>query len=271
VSAAYTWRRVTNVGNWDTRIGLTTADYTANDPVTQNGFTAQTYSPDPELVAASSSGVLKTNRPDYHQTYHGFELSLVKRLSNNWFGRAAFTYGSHREYLTGPGAVQSPTVNDVNAPGLALAGPQVDGGIVAPRSAGSGKGDVFFGSKWQFVASGLYQLPAGFEIAGSVYGRDGFPRPIILNLSGGSDGTIRAFAGNELDDVVFPDIWTFDFRLAKRFAFGPRAIVLSAELFNAFNANTVLNQNRDASSSVFDRVDEILAPRIARFGVTLNF
>jgi hypothetical protein len=63
-----------------------------------------------------------------------------------------------------------------------------------------------------------------------------------------------------------------DFRLAKRFSFAEsRSIVLSAELFNAFNSNTVLGRNRNASSSVFRRVDEVLAPRVARFGVQLNF
>jgi hypothetical protein len=142
---------------------------------------------------------------------------------------------------------------------------------VAPRSTGSGKGDVFFGAKWQFVANALYQLPYGFELAGAVYGRDGFPRPIIINLGAGQDGTLRALAVPELDTQKFPNIWTFDFRLAKRFTVGPRSLVLSAEVFNAFNSNTMLNQNRDAGSSVFDRVDEILAPRIARFGLTLNF
>ena len=142
---------------------------------------------------------------------------------------------------------------------------------MAPRSSGSGKGDVFFAARWQLSANILYQLPKGFEVATAVYGRDGFPRPVYIAAGAGQDGSVRALATDKLDDSKFPDVWTFDFRFAKRFAFGRRSIVLSAELFNAFNANSVLNQNRDASSSVFDRVDEILAPRIARFGVTLNF
>jgi hypothetical protein len=42
------------------------ADYTANAPVTVNGFTAFTYSPNPGLVAAGGGGRLYTNYPDYH-------------------------------------------------------------------------------------------------------------------------------------------------------------------------------------------------------------
>jgi hypothetical protein len=274
LSAVYTWRRATNVTNWDAFRDMTSADYTPNDPVTSNGFTAQTFSPDPTLVAAVSGGYLKSNRPDYHQQYNGFELSLFKRLSNNWMARVAFTYGDHKEYLDGPGAVLNPTRTDVSggAYNFNLSGPQVDGGVVAPRSSGSGKGDRFFNAKWQLTANALYQLPAGFEIAGALYARDGFPNPVILNLGAGLDGNLRVLATPELDTEMFSDVWMVDFRLAKRFSFaGSRSIVLSAELFNAFNSNTVLGRNRDASSSVFRRVDEVLAPRVARFGVQLNF
>jgi hypothetical protein len=272
VSAAYTWRRNTNVGNWDTRIGMTSADYTPNDPVTENGFTAQTYSPDPDLVAASSSGFIKSNRPDYHATYNGFEVSLFKRHSNGWMARAAFTYATHREYLTGPGAVQNPTRTDVSGGPGNLSGPQVNGGIVAPRSAGSGKGDIFYAARWQLTANALYELPAGFEIAGALYARDGYPRPIIITTPAGGDGNVRAMAISKLDGEKYPDLWNVDFRLAKKFRFGEdRNLTFSAELFNAFNSNTVLNRNRNAGSGVFNRVDEILAPRIARFGVTVDF
>jgi hypothetical protein len=250
---------------------MTSADYTANDPVTANGLTAQTYSPDPDGVAASSSGFIKSNRPDYHATYNGLELSMVKRLSNNWAGRAGFTLASHKEYLNGPGAVQNPSRTDVSGGAGNLSGPQVNGGIVAPRSGGSGKGDVFFAAKWQLTANLLYQLPKGFEVATAVYARDGFPRPVYIAAGAGQDGSLRALATEKLDDSKFPDVWTFDFRFAKRFVFGERSLVFSAELFNALNANTVLQSNRNAGSSVFNQVNEIMAPRIWRFGAQVNF
>jgi hypothetical protein len=273
VSAAYTWRRITNVRNWDTRIGLTTADYVPNAPVTMNGYTARTFSPDPALLAATNSGVAKSNRPDYHQTYSGLELSLFKRLSNRWMARVAFTYADHTESL-GPLAIGNPTRTDVSGgPGnFGLSGPQVDGGVVAPRSTGSGGGDIFYNAKWQLTANALYELPYGLEVAGSLYARQGYPRPIIMNLGAGGDGTLRTLAVPELDTEKHPDLWVVDFRLAKNLRFGgDRSISLSAELFNAFNSNSTLNQNRDASASVFNRIDRILAPRVARFGVVLSF
>ena len=61
-----------------------------NEPVTANGFTANTFSPDP--AAFGRGGVLVTNRPDYHQTFSGFEISAIKRMSNRWMARIAFGY-----------------------------------------------------------------------------------------------------------------------------------------------------------------------------------
>ena len=63
-----------------------------------------------------------------------------------------------------------------------------------------------------------------------------------------------------------------DLRVAKHFRFGGKAnFDLTADLFNIFNSGTVLVRNGSASSSAFNRIDEILAPRIARFGVRLGF
>jgi hypothetical protein len=46
---------------------------------------------------------------------------------------------------------------------------------------------------------------------------------------------------------------------------------VTADVFNLLNQGTVLVRNGSASSAVFNRIDEILAPRIARFGVRLGF
>ncbi len=278
VTAAYTWRRNSDIRDWNTRIGLTSADYTANAPVTANGFTAQTFSPDAGLVAANGGGQFKTNRPDFHQTFNGFEVSLIKRLSNKWMGRAAFSYASLTETLEGPDATQNPTRSDVSGAllggtnALAFSGPQVDGGQVVNRSSGSGKGDIFFNAKWQFSANLLYELPKNFEVSGSIYGRQGFPRPIVLNLGAGQDGAVRTLATAEIDDNRYPNLFNFDLRLANNVRLGgDRSLTIAAELFNVLNSNTELNRQRQAQAGAFGRLDEILSPRILRIGARLSF
>ena len=58
---------------------------------------------------------------------------------------------------------------------------------------------------------------------------------------------------------------------AKSFKAGNSRVTLSAEAFNLFNAATELKRINDFSSSAYRRLDEILAPRIIRFGARVAF
>ena len=194
VGAAYTWRRGNLWPSWNPRQGLTSADYFAQDPQTFQGYTVQAFAPDPDLVDAFGGGRILSNRPDYHTSYKGLELTFNKRFSNRWMSRVAFSLMDWSEHFDGPGAVQNPTRSDstVNAGLLGVAsGPQVDGGQVAPRSSGSGKGDIFYNARWQLNASGLYQIPWAIDLGASLFGRQGYARPYVIAASAGRDGTIR--------------------------------------------------------------------------------
>jgi hypothetical protein len=267
VGAAFTWRHSSDVA-WQPRIGMTYDDYTQNAPVTDNGYTAFTFSPDPDIVDEFGNGTIWTNRPDYYRLYKGVELTLNKRLSHRWMGRLAFSWMDWTEHFTGNDAL----VNSPGGPTRLQDDPKVDGGVYAPRSSGSGKGDIYYNAKWQLTASALYQLPAGFEISGSLFARQGYPRPIVLRIPAGVDGRIRALATEKVDTVRYPNLWDLDLRLSKNFNFGERAhFTLIAELFNALNAKTELTRFREASSSAFNRLDEVLSPRVLRFGARLGF
>ena len=151
-------------------------------------------------------------------------------------------------------------------------GPLVDGGQVAVLSGGSGKGNVIFTSvQWQVTANALVQLPWDMEFAGALFARQGNPRPTYLTVNVPSDGAKQVLADANVDDLRYADIWNVDFRLAKNIKIGGASAVLSAELFNAFNAGTELQRNRDGISTAFTRLDEILSPRVARFGLRFLF
>lgn len=280
LGAAYTWRRATNTRSgfsipfdpgWTPRLGLTSADYVLGPPMTANGYTAEAYFPDPAALAASGGGRILEDRPGYHTRYQGLEVTATKRLSNGWMGRAAFSYLDGTEYYDGPAAVQNPTRTDAPGPG-GLSGPQVNGGLFAPYSTGSGKGDIFLSAKWQLTAGALYQLPVGLEMAASLFARQGFARPIVLLLSAGADGQVRALATPRIDSLRYPNLWNLDLSLAKQVGLGhERSLRLSLDLFNVFNANTELNRFRQANSDAFNRLDEILSPRILRLGAELRF
>ncbi len=281
ISAAYTYRRLTDATGWTPRTGFTLADYTPRT-FTSNGYSAVGFSPNSAKVLANGGSRTLGNRPDYHRDFHGFEASLVKRLSNRWMARVAYTYNNPREYIEGPGAISNPSRTDTDVIGnfSPVSGPQVDGGAYPTRSGGSGKGDSFVNAKWQIVANALFQLPAGLELSGAFFGRQGHPRPIVQRRGLGFEGPIRLLAVSELDTERLPSVYNLDLRLAYNLRFGSSAVIVSADLFNVFNSNTELSRARQASSPAWDkstgtgsfnRLDEILNPRVFRLGLRFQF
>jgi hypothetical protein len=278
LSAAYSWRRTYDTRNWQARIGFDgPEDFVAGNPVTANGFTVTPFSPDAALALANNNGRILSNRPDYHTAYSGIELSMTKRLSNRWMGRVAFSWMDWTEHYTGPDAVLNPTRTNRNPldgtpAGAALSGPQVDGGQVAIRSSGSGKGDLYQNAKWQFIVNGLYELGWGFETSVALYGRQGFPRPISIQTSMGLDGGSNdLLALAEIDTERYPSLWNLDWRLAKSIRLGESNLLFEGVVFNVFNSSTELNRFFRASSGAFNRLDEVLSPRVVRIGARLTF
>jgi hypothetical protein len=277
VSAAYTWRKGTDIA-FLPRTGFSPADYRCTT-TSRNGYSSLGCSPDSELVLANGSSRTLLNRSDYHRGYGGFELTLMKRLSNRWMARAAFTFNDQKEYLDGPGSLSNPTRTDAST--LLTSGPQLDAGLYAPRSAGSGKGDTIVGAKWQVIANALVQLPWSFELSGAFFGRQGHPRPIIFARTLGFDGSTRVMAdGQQVETLRYPDVYNLDLRLAKSIRLGGSSFVISADVFNLLNSATELNRGRRASSAAwspenpggaFGRLDEILNPRVVRLGIRYQF
>jgi len=241
-------------------------DYTQNAPVSANGYSAFSYTPNPALVSAGRSGRLVTNRDGYSTSYKGLELTLNKRLSNKWMARVAFTLADWTQNVDTRQAYNgNPTPWEEDS--------LVDGDQVALRSGGSGKGALYYtGQKWQLYANALYQLPWGVDVSGTAWGRQGGLKPVFLNVAAGGDGTIRALASSSSDAERYGDVWNFDLRLAKTFRFGSQAhLTLAGEWFNVANSGQVLIRIRQANSSAYNRIDEVLNPSIFRLGATFGF
>jgi len=275
VGAAYTFRHTNDVPTWNPRIGMTAADYAVVATPSGGGMSALIYAPNAAKVDATGGGRILENRPDYHTQYQGFELTMTKRLSNKWMGRVAFSVNNWNETLDGPLAVQNPTrtdsTNSASFGNGTLSGPQVQGGQIAPRSGGSGKGDIFYNARWQLNANGFYQLPAGFEVGANLFGRQGYVEPLIFQVSAGGDGNVRALATPELDDVRYPNLWDLDLRIANTITVSKVRLLLSGDLFNVLNSGTVLSKNRNLTSGAFGTINEIISPRILRIGVKFQF
>jgi hypothetical protein len=75
----------------------------------------------------------------------------------------------------------------------------------------------------------------------------------------------------DLDAFRYDDLWNLDLRAAKSFRLARTNLEVIADLFNVLNANTELVRNRNAGSTSFDQLQQILSPRILRFGIRVGF
>ena len=71
-----------------------------------------------------------------------------------------------------------------------------------------------------------------------------------------------------------PAVTSFDFRVGKVFAINRANLNLDLDVFNLFNAGTVLGRQynkRLTGATGFNQVLEIMNPRILRLGLRLNW
>jgi hypothetical protein len=186
-------------------------------------------------------------------------------------GRVGFGYSNWTESFDGTGGIQNPLPVLYDGYGYyglstALTDAKKSGGQVGYFSTGSGT-LYWMPSKWQLSANALYQLGKGFEIAGNLYARQGYIRPINLTVDNTFADSVLAV---NVGDQRLPDIWNVDLRLAWNKSLGRARLNLSADVFNVFNSGTVLRRV-DAADSAFDRIDQILNPLLVRFGARLSF
>jgi hypothetical protein len=290
VGAAYTWRTTSRLdytpwrasecpldgANLATCRIIQPDEFIANEPEAANGYTAFTYSPPTDLVAAGQGGRILTNAAGYHRTYDGLEFTLVKRLSNRWMGRVALSWNGWRETWGGtPYSVRAYAAN----PTRTLQSPLIDGGQVTFVNTIGSTSNI----RWQVYANGLVQLPWGLDASGALFARQGGAYPVSLTLPAGAEGTIPALGAEQPDSLRHDPVFNLDLRLAKTIRIrGGARVVLSAEWFNVFNSGTVLNRYFFANSAAFiaedmgavpgrGRIDEILSPSIFRVGARLAF
>jgi len=214
VSLNYTYG---STSNWRATpwFGVTRDDYVLASTLTgtiPNGgptYSVPVYSPVAAVVAANGNSRIQTNFDGYATRYNGLEGQLIKRMSNKWMARVSASWNNATDrYENDVNSLGNPTSLDTD--------PIITGGQYAPRSAGSGQGDIYVNAKWQLNVNGIYELPWDSEVAGNLFGRQGNPFPVFRQASLGLDGAQRVLISPALDEFRFNDTWNFDLRFAKR-------------------------------------------------------
>jgi hypothetical protein len=203
------------------------------------------------------------NPPGLERNYDGFEVTLNKRMSNNWMARASYVYGkSSGNYpLTGDRVVidvSGDLYNDPNAH-INMLGRDESERRHQIRVNASYRGP------WGLMASTFIKWWSGQRWARTVNSDD-----VDVDLNQGDwDVLAEARGSRGLENQFLVDL-----RLEKAFSISDRGrIRFSADAFNLFNANTVTNVWWISSNPgiEFGSPRDILFPRQFRFNVIFEF
>jgi hypothetical protein len=216
----------------------------------------------------SRGGVFYENG-DREQEYLGASLTFNKRLANRWMLRGNVSW---QDWTWN---IPDSEVEDLTP----LLGVGRDGDPVLQGSGtGSGsKGGVYINSNWSYSVNGLYQIapdrPWGFNVAGNLTGREGYPVPYFrrLNRNGIPTAANLDFTQGGPDEFRNDDINVFDARVEKEFTFSDFGLTLGVDVFNVLNENFVLQRQHRLNVGTTNNVNEVLSPRIFRLGARLSF
>jgi len=255
VGISYIWRRYHNFqGDYRNATPGEYAPVTFTAPCgnalcEQATYTATYFQRATPLPAGT---VLRNNQAS--RDYNGIEVTARKRFSRNWLMNSSFTlnstvlaYDTATDFSTSSDPTNFDFTNGADSSGLN-------------------------GPRWTAKLSGMYALPWNMSVAAFYNLRDGLQfNPTILSPNRtGSLGTIAVLTAPQ-GTAHYPTFSQFDLHWDKSFLFGRRRIQLNVDAFNLTNAATVLARQTRQNFAQANYVTSILAPRVVRFGLKVNF
>jgi len=268
LGANYIWRSYYNFPFLDT-VGLASSDFTAGTFVpTCTNATARcesvtVYTPNFPVPGT----VRETNftKDQYNRAFNGFEVTGRKRMANHWMLNTSLAFNSTIVNNGFAGAfantiAEDPTTRDKR-----------DGFQYDYATAGSGLGNVYVNAKWLFKASGLYNLPGNVNVSAFYNARQGYPfEPFILVTRGNGAGNANVLL-DQVGTNRLPTYQNVDLHVERPVRFGRAQFVPSLDLFNVSNNNTVQALQRQQNAATANNISAVVAPRVLRFGVRVNW
>ena len=218
-------------------------------------------------------------RTTRYQTFWGVDFIFNKRLSNRWMVDGSVSYMDQKNHW---GNEYTNPTNDW----------ALNNQIYAPNMGGtSGKIGQFVFSHWMAKLEGLYQLPLDFSISFTFNARAGHLIPHYIKIVDyrWANATYRTVDQAYLDvfgKKTLPVFYQLNLRLEKLIKLGDTGrIYLMADAFNVLNGACINRRydNNEGTYRIYSdhttyspyankfRVNEILNPFVARFGVRFQF
>lgn len=276
VGATYIWRKYTNFRannllNWSAA-NWVPAQFTPAASTCPAGASCPTltyYQPTSQIPV----NYIYSNVPDFWRGYQGFELTARKRMQNNWQMNASYSYNDSPVHFDSPAGYNwwNSSTGNYDPTNIETG---LNGAQYAPESTSSGLGNVFVNAKWIGRLSGSYTIPwQKISIAGFYNARQGYPyvrSELTTNNRPFSAGRATIYL-DPRGDVRLPNFQTVDFEVNKPVSLDKVKATVVFDVFNLFNGNTTLSERGGQNASNANTISSLLAPRVARFGVRVNF
>jgi hypothetical protein len=262
------WRRLVRP-LWRPLRNLATGDYiirgAAEGEVHGEPYRLGYYAPASASLIVPGNGRVLDNREGYLQDTITAEAVAAGRWRRVRFEAwAAFT--DWREYFTDvERAVQDPTSIESD--------PLRDGGPVAARPGGLGRGDVVANARFTAGALARVTLPFRLEATAVAHAREGFPIPYfqVADTGDPTGGGKAVLVAPRLDAFRLPALLLVDARLSRETRVARTAVTTFVDAFNVLNSAATLQVARDVDLPALDRPREIVRPRLIRGGIAVRF
>jgi hypothetical protein len=228
---------------------------TIQDPETGGNITV--FQKTLESFGSEHFNVINSDQLD--QNYRGFEVIATKRLSNRW-------------QLLGSYAVSRAIQEQVTVSGDDIFGFRAI--AVDPNNGVNARGPIFWDRTHVLKLSGSYLMPYDILASANLLTQSGpvFTRTLSTVLDPGvTDQLVTVYAEPRDESDRLDTLTTVDVRGSKIFRLGgTKSIEALVEVYNLFNANTVLSANT-LTGPAFGVPLTVLSPRIIRFGGRFSF
>lgn len=246
VTAGYTRRE--KRGNFGSRNILVPENTYIPLTVTEvnSGKTVKVYNQAPALRGLRD--VVWTNDPLVDSTYNGGDITLDKRMSRGWMMTGGVSIGKNIGYIGNA---------DLNN----------------PNSKEFSRGLVGNDVPISFRLSGIYDLPFGVSMSGTLQYQKGFPE--LTQVSVGNN-TVALTQGTTTLTVEprgttrLPNLSQLDMSFKKVLRVGGKTIQPRLDVYNMLNSATVINRTALLGAS-YGAVNGIQRGRLIKLGMNVDF
>jgi hypothetical protein len=131
---------------------------------------------------------------------------------------------------------------------------------------------VYVNSKYLFKISGLYQLPGSVNISAFYNARQGYPLENTIQSPTRANGSGQVdILMDPVGDARLPNYQNVDFHVERPIKVGTVRFIPSLDVFNVGNMNTIQAIRSRQNAANANQIQAILAPRVARIGVRVNW